>query len=156
VATFLTTPSQLPPPADHIRYPIELESLHAYRLTPMTSLSLGISGHLPEPELEAVLLRAGFSASVARWVDAHLIDGPYTHYTVSLRHLGSQTMLCIDTFLLETWIHSKTGETGVSPHGSCKEFELDADGNVVDTVETLDDDGSTTHSFSRSVSFYGG
>ncbi|TWT78689.1 hypothetical protein CA13_00850 [Planctomycetes bacterium CA13] len=122
----------------------------------MTSLSFAISGRLPEPKLEAVLLCAGFSASVARWVDAHLTAGPYTHYTVSQRHHGSQTMLCIDTFLLDIWIHSKTGETGKAPHGSCEEFEIDGDGNVIDTVETLDDDGSTTHSFSRSVSFYGG
>ncbi|TWU35605.1 hypothetical protein Q31b_50400 [Novipirellula aureliae] len=122
----------------------------------MTSLPLAISGRLPEPELEAVLLRAGFSAIVARWAAGHLTAGPYTHYTVSQQYHGSQTMLCVDTFLLDTWIHSKTGKTGKSPHGSCEEFEIDDDGNVIDTVETLNDDGSTIHSFSRSISFYGG
>ena len=122
----------------------------------MTTLSLAVSGRLPEPDLEAVLIRAGFSASLARWVDAHLTAGPYTHYTVSQEHCGSQAVLFINTFLLDTWINSKTGETGQSPHGSCEEFQIDADGNIIDTVETLNDDGSTSYSMSGSISFYGG
>ena len=122
----------------------------------MTSPQLAVSGRLSEPDLVAVLIRSGFAASLARWVGAHLKAGPYTHYTVSLQRRGSQTILYIDTFLLDTWINSKTGETGESPHGSCEEFEIDANGNVIDTVETLNEDGTTTHSFSRSIEFYGG
>ncbi len=122
----------------------------------MTSLQLAVSGRLPEPSLEAVLIRAGFSSRVASWVDAHLTTVAYTHFTVSQQYRGSQTILCVDTYLLDHWINSKTGESGESPHGSCKEFEIDADGNVIDTVETVNDDGSTSSSFSPSITFYGG
>ncbi len=141
---------------DARRYRSETQSRTTAELTHMASLSLAVSGRLPEPDLEAVLIRAGFAAGLARWVNAHLTVGPYTHYTVSQQHQGSQTILCIDTFLLDPWIHSKTGETGESPHGCCEEFEIDTNGKVIDTIETSSDDGSTTSSMSRSISFYGG
>jgi hypothetical protein len=122
----------------------------------MTSLQLAVSGRLPEPDLIAVLIRAGFASNLARWVDSQLEAGPYTLYTVRQQQRGSQTVLSIDTFLLDPWVNSKTGETGESPHGSCEEYVLDADGNVVNDGEAIDADGTETQWISRSVSFYGG
>jgi hypothetical protein len=122
----------------------------------MPSLQLAVSGRLPEPDLIAALIRAGFASNVARWVDSQLESGPYTHYKVSQQQRGSQTILCIDTFLLDPWVDSKTGEAGESSHGSCEEFILDADGNVVNDGEAIDADGTETRWMSRGVSFYGG
>jgi len=122
----------------------------------MTSLQLAVSGHLPEPDLIAVLVRAGFRPSLAHWVDSQLEAGAYTHYTIMQQQRGSQTVLSIDTFLLDPWVNSKTGEKGESPHGSCEEFVLDVDGNVVDNDATIDADGTETQWTSHSVSFYGG
>lgn len=154
--TALAVYSRTRPPAEPFRYPTGTNRSTTPWLTRMAPLQVAVSGRLPEQRLEAVLNRAGFASSVARWVDEHIRPGPYTHYTVSLHCRGSQTVLCIDTFLLDPWINSTTGETGESPHGSCEEFVIDSDGNVVEMVETLNDDGSICHSFSSSVTFYGG
>ena len=100
-----------------------------------------VSGRLPERALNDVLIRAGFSSNLAKWVESEITTGPYTHYTVSLSKSGSETILQIDTFRLETWIHSKTGQTGVSPHGCCREYVLDANGNVANSGESITEDG---------------
>jgi hypothetical protein len=120
----------------------------------MTSLHLAVSGRLPEPDVIAVLIRAGFAPNLARWVHSQLEAGPYTHYTVSQQRRGAQTILGIDTFLLDPWVDSKTGDTGESPHGSCNEYVLDTDGNVANDGTTIDADGTETHWTSRSISFF--
>lgn len=120
------------------------------------SFQFAISGRLPEPSLVAVLNLAGFDPGLALWIDASLEPGPYTHYTVGLQQRGSRNVLSIDTFLLDPWVNSKTGETGESPHGSCKEFTVDVSGNVVNHGEVVDVDGDVTEWTSSSISFYGG
>ncbi len=121
----------------------------------MLAPHFSVSGRLPEPNLVAVLIAAGFATNVARWVHSQMRIGPYTHYTVTQEQCGTQTVLSIDTFLLDLWVNSRTGATGKSPHGSCEEFVLDADGNVVTDCGDIDADGIETHWISRSISFYG-
>ncbi|WP_197204129.1 hypothetical protein [Crateriforma conspicua] len=126
-------------------------------MTAVPSSRLAVSGRLPEPNLADVLIGAGFSAKVARWVNSHLKTGPYTHFTVMQEQRASRKVLTIDTFLLDRWVNSETGETGESPHGSCEEFLIGADGQVLDSDEPeLNDDGGMTFSFTRNVTFYGG
>lgn len=123
---------------------------------PMRSPQLGVSGRLPEPDLIAVLIGAGFASNVARSVDVRLKAWPYTHYTVKQDQRGSQSILSIDTFLLDPWVNSQTGETGESPQGACEEYVLDADGNILNDGDDLDADGNGSRWMSRSVSYYGG
>ncbi len=93
---------------------------------------------------------------MSRSVDVRLKAGPYTHYTVRQEQRGSQTILSINTFLLDPWVDSRTGETGESPHGACEEYVLDADGNILNDGDDLDADGNGSRWMSRSVSYYGG
>lgn len=86
---------------------------------------LGVSGFLPEPDLSSVLIAAGFKPSDAKWIESRVRAGPYSRYTVKLQPRKAKTRLAIDTFLLEPWIHRKTGERGQCPYGYCEEFLLD-------------------------------
>jgi len=126
-------------------------------MTTKSSSRAAVSGRLPEPNLVGVLIGAGFSATVARWVDSHLEIGPYTHFTVSQGQRASRTVLSIDRFLLDRWVNSRTGETGESPHGSCEEYEIGDDGRVVDSgLDIVNDDGDTIHSLTLNITYYGG
>ncbi|EMI42775.1 hypothetical protein RRSWK_04713 [Rhodopirellula sp. SWK7] len=69
----------------------------------------------------------------------------------------SESVLLIDSFSLDPWVNSRTGDTGKSPHGSCEEFEIDCNGRILDSDHEIpDDDGNTTYSLTRSITFYGG
>jgi len=109
-----------------------------------------VSGRLPAADMLDVLLASGFTPNDAHCVNSNLESGPYAYYTVirEQRDVGmleprtaelirpniaqnSIIVLSINTFRLDSYVDSKTGEAGQLPHGMLLEYIPDMDGNWI-------------------------
>ena len=102
-------------------------------MTVKYDLPICASGTLPAIDLKSMLTAVGFICDDSEWIESEIQSttppSTYTHFKVTLEDRDSRSILTIDTFLIKDWVHSETGETGQSPHGSASEYVRDEHGD---------------------------